>query len=309
MNEHTPVLLKEVLEHLDIKPDGTYVDMTFGRGGHSQEILKKMKNGTLIALDLDNDAIAAGEQIKPKNGNKFVLRKINFGSLDKVLDELNIASVDGILIDLGVSSPQFDDAERGFSYRFDSRLDMRMNQDQALTAYDIVNRYSDKELLRIIRDYGEETFAYNIVNNIIRDRVAKPIETTFELVEVIKKSLPKMVLLKDKHPAKRTFQALRIAVNGELENLIKALKTAINVLKPNGRLVVISYHSLEDRIVKQYFQKVSRVQGNRLNLPQAPKASEPRFVVVQKHAILADEAEQEANPRSRSGKLRVLKAK
>ena len=306
MSVHKPVMLKESMESLNIKREGTYVDMTFGRGGHTKEIIKNLISGTVIAFDLDDDAISSAEAIKAPPTIAFQVIKGNFKDIKVNLETQRITKVDGILLDLGVSSPQFDTPERGFSYRYDAPLDMRMDQDQRLTAADIVNTYPPKELYRIFRDYGEEKFAKPIAREIETQRAIKIITTTGELVELVKKVLPKKVLLKDKHPAKQIFQALRIETNRELENLKIALKNSANLLKPSGRLVVITYHSLEDRIVKQFFRELTVVQGNRLNIPTSPDEGKTEYELLYRKSIKPSNEELNENPRAHSAKLRVL---
>ena len=235
MEEHIPVLLNEVIEGLNIKPSGIYLDLTVGRGGHSSEILARLKTGRLIAVDQDEEAIKASQERLEKISNHFQIVRSNFSALDEILNSLGIEAVDGILMDLGVSSPQFDKGERGFSYNSDARLDMRMDQRQSLTAYEIVNTYSLQDLDKILREYGEEKYFYSIAKNIIKARETAPIETTFQLVDIIKKSKPMKELKKVGHPAKQVFQALRIAVNDELNVLVKALESALRHLKPGGR--------------------------------------------------------------------------
>ena len=243
MEEHIPVLLNEVITGLSIKPDGTYVDLTVGRGGHSSEILNRLPKGRLICVDQDEEAIEASTARLSKIRSNFTVIRANFSALDSILKEQGIDQVDGILMDLGVSSPQFDKGERGFSYNSDARLDMRMDQRQSLTAYQIVNTYSLEDLNKIFQTYGEEKYSYSIAKNIIKAREMTPIETTFQLVEVIKRSKPMKELKKVGHPAKQVFQALRIAVNDELNVLNKTLKVALDHLKPGGRLAVITFHS------------------------------------------------------------------
>ena len=307
---HKPVMLRESVDALNVKKSGVYVDMTFGRGGHTREIIKSLISGTVVAFDLDYDAIIyAEEKLEVPPSVDFQIVQANFKDINESLESLKIREVDGILLDLGVSSPQFDTPERGFSYRFDAPLDMRMDQDQRLTAADIVNTYPARELFRIFRDYGEEKFSKQIAREIEAQRSKKIIETTGELVELIKRVLPKKVLLREKHPAKQIFQALRIETNRELENLKVALKNSAKALKSGGRLVVITYHSLEDRIVKQFFRDVSIVQGNRLNIPTAPGEGTTEFEIVTRKPILPNTEEMNENPRAHSAKLRVLAKK
>ena len=268
MDEHIPVLLNEVITGLNIKSSGTYVDLTVGRGGHSSEILSRLDNkGHLICVDQDEEAIVASQARLSKISNNFEIVRSNFSHLEEILKDKNIDEVDGILMDLGVSSPQFDKGERGFSYKEDARLDMRMDQRQDLTAYNIINTYSLEDLAKIFQIYGEEKYSFSIAKNIIKARESAPIETTFQLVEIIKRSKPMKELKKVGHPAKQVFQALRIAVNDELNVLEKALKAALKHLKPGGRLAVITFHSGEDRIVKNIFKDAAVSVGNRFDGP------------------------------------------
>ena len=307
-NEHIPVLLDEVIEGLNIKKDGIYLDLTLGRAGHSSVILSKLDKGMLIGLDQDIDAINKSDaRLKEIDGN-YKLFKTNFVNVLDVLKEENITYVDGILMDLGVSSPQFDEGDRGFSYKEDAPLDMRMDRSSSLTAKEIVNSYSVDELTKIFRDYGDEKFAYSISKNIVKYRQNKPIETTFELVEIIKASKPMKVLAKAGHPAKQAFQALRIAVNDELNVLVKTLNDIIPILRPHGgRLAVITFHSGEDRIVKTIFKEYSVVIGNRNDGPINQEEKEYRLVNTK--PIVADAEELERNHRSASAKLRILERK
>lgn len=307
MGEHIPVLYHEVIEGLDIKPDGTYVDLTVGRGGHSSGILTKLTTGRLIAVDQDLEAIEASKVRLAKISNNFVIRRANFSKIEDILEEENAEEVDGILMDLGVSSPQFDEGERGFSYREEATLDMRMDQRNFLTAYQIINTYSLTELTQIFKDYGEEKFAYSIAKNIIKSREVAPIETTYQLVEVIKKSKPMKELNKKGHPAKQVFQALRIAVNDELNVLELTLTQALKHLKPGGRLAVITFHSGEDRIVKNIFKDASVVVGNRFDGPNVP--TEKPYILINNKPIVASKAELETNHRAASAKLRIIARK
>ena len=307
MEEHIPVLLNEVINGLNIKPSGTYVDLTVGRGGHSSEILSRLDNGHLICVDQDEEAIEASKARLSKISNKFEIVRYNFSHLEEILQEKGIEEVDGILMDLGVSSPQFDKGERGFSYKEDARLDMRMDQRQELSAYEIINNYALEDLTKIFQIYGEEKYSYSIAKNIIKAREIKPIETTLELVEIIKKSKPMKELKKVGHPAKQVFQALRIAVNDELNVLEKTLKVALKHLKPGGRLAVITFHSGEDRIVKNIFKSAAVNVGDRLDGPNTKKEKE--FDLINHKPITASEAELESNHRSASAKLRIIAKK
>lgn len=307
-NEHFPVMLNEVIEKLNIKKDGIYVDLTLGRAGHSSEILKKLsKDGILIGIDQDDEAIEYSKARLSKIGDNFKIIKSNFSNIDKALESLKINKIDGALFDLGVSSPQFDEGYRGFSYRFDSELDMRMNLENTLTAKEIVNTYSLKDLTRIFKEYGEEKYSYQIAKEIVKEREIKPINTTFELVEIIKKAKPKVELMKKGHPAKQVFQALRIEVNDELGVLEVGLRKAIELLNDNGRICVITFHSLEDRIVKNLFKEYSVIEGDRNNDFITPdKIEKPLYREVNKKVIVPLASEIEINPRSKSAKLRVL---
>ena len=307
MEEHIPVLLKEVIDGLNIKPSGIYVDLTVGRGGHSSEILSRLKTGYLIAVDQDEDAIVASQKRLSQISDRFVIVRSNFAEIETILAEQNVSEVDGILMDLGVSSPQFDNGERGFSYNADARLDMRMDQRQALTAYQIVNTYSLEDLTKIFQTYGEEKYSYQIAKNIIKARETSPIETTFQLVDIIKKSKPMKELKKVGHPAKQVFQALRIAVNDELNVLVKALEGALKHLKPGGRLAVITFHSGEDRIVKNIFKEAAVEVGNRLDGPMT--TIEKEFDLINRKPIAASQSELERNHRSASAKLRIIARK
>ena len=307
MDEHIPVLLNEVITGLNIKPNGTYVDLTVGRGGHSSEILSHIPNGRLICVDQDEEAIVASTARLNKISANFTVVRANFSSLESILKEQGVDQVDGILMDLGVSSPQFDKGERGFSYNSDARLDMRMDQRQSLTAYQIVNTYSLQDLNKILQEYGEEKYSYSIAKNIIKSRELAPIETTFQLVEIIKRSKPMKELKKAGHPAKQVFQALRIAVNDELNVLIKTLNVALAHLAPGGRLAVITFHSGEDRIVKNIFKEAAVDIGNRIDGPVTAKEKE--FDLINHKPITASEDELERNHRSASAKLRIIARK
>ena len=308
MGKHIPVLLNETITGLNIKPDGIYMDLTLGRGGHSGEILKKLTTGHLYGIDQDQEAIKESRKYLETISKNFTLIHENFSNLEKVLTEIHLTHVDGILMDLGVSSPQFDEGYRGFSYREDAPLDMRMDQRNTLTAYDIVNKYSLDDIYKIIRDYGEDKYAYSIAKNIVKARETAPIKTTFDLVEIIKKSKPMKELAKAGHPAKQTFQALRIAVNDELNVLEIALRKALKALKPHGaRLAVITFHSLEDRIVKNIFKDAAISEGNRYDGPSLE--NEKEYQLVNKKPIVATEEELENNHRSASAKLRIIERK
>jgi 16S rRNA (cytosine1402-N4)-methyltransferase len=301
---HKSVLLNECINNLHIKSDGIYVDATLGYGGHSEEILKRLKTGYLYCFDQDIEAIKNSQERLSKVGNNFKIIKSNFANITEKLIDEGINKVDGIIFDLGVSSPQLDNGERGFSYHKDAILDMRMDKDNELDAKYVVNKYEYNDLVRILRDYGDEKYAPSIANNIIKYRQNKEIETTLELVDIIKKSMPAREL-RDGHPAKRTFQAIRIHVNHELEVLSIALEKSIKLLKVGGRLCVISFHSKEDSIVKKIFKKYSEVDASMKNLPFIPEEYSPKIKVVESN-ITASASELEENNRARSAKLRVI---
>lgn len=300
---HKSVMLNECIELLDIKPDGIYVDGTAGGAGHSVQIAKRLnEKGLLIALDRDPDAIAAAtERLKDYNARVI---KTNFSEIKKVLNSLNIEKIDGLLLDLGVSSHQLDVGERGFSYNADAPLDMRMSK-EGISAKDIVNTYSKDELAKILFEYGEEKFSWRIAENIVKARETKPVETTFELSEIVKESVPAKVR-REKNPCKKTFQAIRIAVNGELDHLNKGLDDAFDVLKPEGRIAVITFHSLEDRLVKQKFAGWCKGCICDPRLPQCICGRTPEARLVNRKPVEAGEEELNENNRSRSAKLRVL---
>ena len=303
--EHVSVLLKETIEMLNVKEDGIYVDCTLGRAGHSSEILKRCPNGHLYAFDLDRNAIEESTPRLQAIGNNFTCVHEPFENLGRVLDSFGIEKVDGILMDLGVSSPQFDDGARGFSYREDARLDMRMNQEQSLSAYEVVNTYSVEDLTRIFKTYGEDPFSYKIAKKIEEVRQNQPIETTFELVDVIKSALPAAVLRKKGHPAKKIFQAIRIEVNQELAQLEIVLKEGLKRLNLNGRMVVITFHSLEDRMVKDIFKSVAVAKKVDKRLPQVG-IEKLEYHLVNRKPVLASEKELENNNRAHSAKLRGI---
>ena len=300
---HKSVLLSESISNLNIKNGGVYVDATLGFGGHSSEILKKNKKGRLICFDQDNEAINYSKEYLSKFGDNFTIIKSNFVNMKSELNKLGITKVDGILFDLGVSSVQLDEAERGFSFHKDAKLDMRMNQEQDLSAYEVVNTYSFKDLVRILTKYGEEKYASSIARNIIKYREKKNIETTMELSEIVNSSVP-MKVRREKNPSRKTFQAIRIEVNNELEVLSSALEQAIDLLDINGRICVITFHSLEDRIVKQTFKKYSEVDKMFKNLPEIPEEYKPILKLIGK-SITPGNNELEENNRARSSRLRV----
>ena len=302
---HIPVLLKESIEGLNLDPAGIYVDGTLGRGGHSEEILKRLTTGRLIAIDRDETAIVeAGERLSPYK-DKLTRIKANFRDLGRVLDSLGVEGANGMLFDLGVSSPQLDDAERGFSYTQDAPLDMRMDRSESLTAYDIVNGRSCEELKRILYEYGEERYAPRIAAEILRRREEKPINTTLELAEIIKSAMPGKALREKQHPAKRSFQAIRIAVNDELTAIEEMIGTAADRLNTGGRLAVISFHSLEDRIVKNAMSAREKGCTCPKDFPVCVCGFKQTLRPVTKKPITASEEELLINPRARSAKLRI----
>ena len=301
---HYSVMLNEVIESLNLKDGGTYVDGTLGYAGHSSAILGRIKRGFLFAFDQDIDAINYSKEVLKKIGNNFTIIKSNFLYMKQELEKLNIKKVDGILFDLGVSSPQLDDASRGFSYLKDAKLDMRMDKSSDFSAYNVVNEYSENELSKIIFSYGEEKYAKNIAKNIVKKRLEKPIETTFELLEIIKHSMPYKDTI-SKNPGRRTFQAIRIEVNHELDILDETIRNALSLLKPNGRLCIITFHSLEDKIVKKIFKEVTNVDKLVRGLPEIPDSYQPKFKLIS-DGILPSDKELLENHRSRSSRLRVI---
>ena len=303
---HKSVLLDEVIESLNIKADGYYVDGTLGGGGHALEVVKRLKTGKLIGIDQDMDAINAATQRLIDYSKSVIIIRDNYVNIENILKKENIEKVDGIYIDLGVSSYQLDTAERGFTYRFDAPLDMRMDDRNELKASDIVNEYSESKLFHIIRDYGEDRFAKNIAKHIVEYRNKKRIETTFELVDIIKASIPMKIQVTGGHPAKRTFQAIRIELNKELEVLTDSINVMIDLLKPGGRLSVITFHSLEDRIVKQAFKKAESPCVCPKKFPVCVCGNKSKGRVITRKAILPGEEELEENSRAKSAKLRVF---
>ena len=302
---HKSVLLDECIEGLNIRPDGVYVDGTLGRAGHSREIAKRLTTGRLICIDRDMAAIEAAQTRLADWMDRVTLIHSNFSELGEVLKEAGITGVDGMLFDLGVSSPQLDDASRGFSYMQDAPLDMRMDVSAPLTAYEVVNTWSFEELRRILTEYGEERYSSRIAKAIVTVRETAPIETTLQLVEVIKSAMPSAALREKQHPAKRSFQAIRIAVNGELDALPPMLSAAVEALNPGGRLAVITFHSLEDRIVKQTMKELATGCTCPPNFPVCVCGNKPKIRLVSRKPIVSGEAELEENPRARSAKLRV----
>ena len=302
---HISVLLEECLDGLAIKPDGIYLDGTLGGAGHSSCIAQKLTTGRLIGIDRDTVALeAAGRKLEPYQ-DRVTLVHSNFCEMAQVVKDLGLPGVDGILLDLGVSSPQLDDAERGFSYMADAPLDMRMNNQDALTAADVVNTWSQDELKRILFDYGEERYAPRIASTICRRREEAPIQTTLELVDVIRSAMPPQALREKQHPAKRSFQAIRIAVNDELGSVEKAMQAAIPLLNPGGRLAVITFHSLEDRIVKNAMAEAAKGCTCPPSFPVCVCGKKPLVKLISRKPMVATDEEWEINPRSRSAKLRV----
>ena len=303
--KHVSVLLNECLENLDIKKDGIYVDCTLGGAGHSYEILKRLSDkGRLIGIDQDMDAInAAKEKLHDYKNVTYV--HDNFYNIENILGELDVEGVDGILMDLGVSSYQLDQPERGFSYMHDAPLDMRMNRDDSKSAFDVVNNYDEDKIFKVIREYGEEKFAKRIAGFIVEQRQIAPINTTFELVEIIKSAIPARFRRDGPHPAKRTFQAIRIEVNNELGILSKTIEDGIKKLNKGGRMDIISFHSLEDRIVKTKFKKLQDPCECPKDFPICICGKKPVIKIITKKPIRASDEELETNPRSRSAKLRV----
>ena len=302
---HVSVLLWECIEGLNIKPDGIYLDGTLGGAGHSSEIVKRLEQGRHIGIDRDPIALkAAGERLAPY-ADKVTLVHSNFCEIKQVLDDLDIAGVDGILLDLGVSSPQLDDGARGFSYMADAPLDMRMNNEDPLTAHDVVNTWPYEELKRILYDYGEERYAPQIASAICRKRESKPIESTLELVDVIRSAMPPAALREKQHPAKRSFQAIRIAVNDELGSVEKVMRDAIPKLNKGGRLAVITFHSLEDRIVKNAMVAASKGCTCPPSFPVCVCGKKPQVKLITRKPIVSTDEELEVNPRARSAKLRI----
>lgn len=302
---HKSVLLHECIDALAIKPDGIYLDGTLGGAGHSFEIVKRLTTGRLIGVDRDRVALAAAQERLHDYLPRVTLVHSNFSELDRILAELQVPAVDGMLFDLGVSSPQLDDALRGFSYMADAPLDMRMDRDDPLTAGEIVNRWQQEELRRILYEYGEERYAPQIAAAIVRNREKKPIETTLELVDIIRGAMPPQALREKQHPAKRSFQAIRIAVNDELTSVSKMMQAAIRHLNPGGRLAVITFHSLEDRIVKSEMQQAARGCTCPPEFPVCVCGKKPQIRLVTRKPIVSGAVELEENPRARSAKLRV----
>ncbi len=305
--EHESVLLPETIELLDVKPEGIYVDATLGRGGHTRALAEKLTTGHLYSFDKDAEAIAESQENLADLADRITLIHADFRDLRQELEARGVAAVDGVMMDLGVSSPQFDDPERGFSYRFDARLDMRMDQEQKLTAYDVINTYGEGELASVFRRYGEERYAGPIARTIVRQREKAPVETTFQLVELIRSALPAKVLNKKGHPAKQVFQALRIEVNDELGALEEGLQQACSILKPGGRCAVITFHSLEDRIVKTIFKELTTAPFVEPRLPvKASQMEQASFTAVTRKPVTAGSEELARNRRAHSAKLRAV---
>ncbi len=305
--EHTSVLLNETIDLLDVKPNGIYVDGTLGRGGHARAVLERLEQGHLYAFDKDTQALQESAVNLAPFQDRVTFIHADFRHMKEELESRGVKRADGVMMDLGVSSPQFDDPSRGFSYRFDSRLDMRMDQSQELSAWEVVNRYSFQDLVRILKMYGEEPRAKQIARAIEAARQKAPIDTTGQLTDVIRSALPEAVLRKKGHPAKQTFQAVRIEVNHELDALQEGLNEACSILKTGGRCAVITFHSLEDRMVKNCFKKLSSAPFADPKLPlKASQMEQASFSLITKHPVTAKETELEENRRSHSAKLRVI---
>lgn len=304
--QHKSVLLQECIDALNIRPDGIYLDGTLGGAGHSSQIARRLtEGGRLIGVDRDRTALAAAKERLAPYADRVTLVHSNFAEIDAILDSLGIPAVDGMLFDLGVSSPQLDDASRGFSYMADAPLDMRMDKDDVLTAGEVVNTWPQGELRRILYDYGEERYAPQIAAAICRAREKAPVETTLELVDIIRSAMPAQALREKQHPAKRSFQAIRIAVNDELGAVSRMMQAAVGRLNPGGRLAVITFHSLEDRIVKSEMQQAARGCTCQPEFPVCVCGKKPLVKLVTRKPIVSGPAELEENPRARSAKLRV----
>ena len=307
---HYSVMLKETVDGLDIKPDGIYVDCTLGGGGHSEEILRRLSamggNGKLVSIDRDPEAISAASVRLKKYGDRSIICKGNFCDAPGILDSLGIERIDGVTADLGVSSRQLDESSRGFSYMHDAPLDMRMSKGEGMSAYDVVNGYSEDDLKRIIYTYGEEKFSSRIASFIVEARTKKPIESTFELSDIIKNAIPAKFRKDGPHPSKRTFQAIRIEVNGELDVIDKVINGLFPYLNPKGRMSFISFHSLEDRIIKHTFLSYTEGCTCPKDFPVCVCGKKPEAEIITRKPILPSDTELEENPRSRSAKLRIL---
>lgn len=307
MMEHQSVLLNETIAALQVKPEGIYVDGTLGRGGHSKVLAQQLTSGHLYAFDKDETAIEESREVLKDEMDRITLIHGDFRTMKEALNRLGITKVDGVMMDLGVSSPQFDDPSRGFSYRYDARLDMRMDQSQSKDAWQVVNTYSEQELTRILHTYGEERYASSIARMIVKERAEHPVDTTLQLVDIIRRALPAREVNRKGHPAKKTFQALRIEVNGELEALQQGLSEAADLLALHGRLAVITFQSLEDRIVKNYFRDLTSVPyvAPKLPIPES-EIEQASFALVTRKPVTADEEELNENHRAHSAKLRAI---
>ena len=305
--EHQSVLLNETIAALQVKPEGIYVDGTLGRGGHSKVLAQQLTSGHLYAFDKDETAIEESREVLKDEMDRITLIHGDFRTMKEALNRLGITKVDGVMMDLGVSSPQFDDPSRGFSYRYDARLDMRMDQSQSKDAWQVVNTYSEQELTRILHTYGEERYASSIARMIVKERAEHPVDTTLQLVDIIRRALPAREVNRKGHPAKKTFQALRIEVNGELEALQQGLSEAADLLALHGRLAVITFQSLEDRIVKDYFRDLTSVPyvAPKLPIPES-EIEQASFALVTRKPVTADEEELNENHRAHSAKLRAI---
>ncbi len=306
---HVSILLKECMDGLDIKPDGIYVDGTLGGGGHTFKLIQFIDGGKVIGIDQDQEALEAATKRLAIFGDKFIPVHSNFSNIIEVLETLEIKKIDGFLLDLGVSSYQLDEAERGFSYMNDGQLDMRMNQEDEFSAYDVVNTYSEDELTQIIREYGEENWANRIAKFIVEARSEKPLETTYQLVDIIKNAIPASARKDGPHPAKRTFQAIRIEVNNELKIIEKTIEDAFSVMNKGGRVAIITFHSLEDRIVKNTFKKLAQGCICPPEFPVCICNNKPKVKIISRKPILPSEREITDNPRARSAKLRIAEKK
>lgn len=305
MTKHVSVLLQESISSLNLLENSVVVDATLGYGGHSSNILERISKGYLFAFDQDSEAIRYSTDRLNSIGTNFTIIKSNFVNMKEELEKRGINKVDAVLFDLGVSSPQLDDESRGFSFHNDARLDMRMDRDQKLSAYEVVNKYSEEDLARIFYKYGEDKFSKSVARRIVEYRKNKPIETTLELVEVIKSGVPMKYRI-NKHPARQIFQAIRIEVNHELDVIEPALSQALELLNVGGRCAVITFHSLEDRLVKNYFKEMTKIDDKVKGMPNIPDEYLPDFKLVINKAIVPSDLEIENNPRSRSSKLRVI---
>lgn len=303
--KHVSVLLDECIEGLNIKPDGIYVDGTLGGAGHSKEIAKRLETGYLIGIDQDQNAINKATEVLAPYKDRVKIVRDNFSNIKNVLWHLGVEKIDGILLDLGVSSHQLDEGERGFSYQHDARLDMRMNRDQKLSAWEVVNEYSQEDLCRIIKDYGEENWAKRIAEFIVQEREENTIDTTFDLVSVIKKAVPKGARADGPHPAKRTFQAIRIEVNGELDIIKNTIRDAVDRLNPGGRICIITFHSLEDRLVKDMFKYLNQQCVCPREYPVCRCDKKREVKIITRKPIVSNKDELERNNRARSAKLRI----